>query len=121
MRGARQTAGPAAHRAVLGSGGLLPEKTRHLSGDGRIGGIRQTEFLQPGAALARGHIAAPHWREESFAENPFHLVAGQHGFDGAAHQAPALPQDGDGAATSCGVSKVWTGGKSRTSASRSSI
>ena len=60
--------------------------------DGRIGGIRQADFLKPGAALECRHIVAFDRGQESLAQHAVDVVAVQGGFDGAAHQATAFTE-----------------------------
>ena len=96
MGGAGQAAGSAPHAALLGGGRLLAEETRQVSGHGGIGGVGQSHFLQAGAALAGGHIAARYGGEEAVAKQALEIGALQLCLDGAAHHARAFAEDSDG-------------------------
>ena len=99
VRRARQTARSAPHRAVLRGGCLLSQEARHVARDRGVGGIGQTELLQSGAPLVRGHLRARHRRQEALAKHLHDIARGDE----------------------LGRLENVEGGKSRSSASRSSM
>ena len=63
--------------------------------DGRVGGIRQADFLQADAPLPLRHVLARRRREESHRQHLLDLFALQLRFDRAADQARALAENRD--------------------------
>jgi len=84
--------GPRRTAPLLGGGGLLAEESRQLPGDGGIGGVGQSDFLQAGPPLEHGHLGAGHGRQEALPEHAVDIFAQEGGLDGAADQAVPMPQ-----------------------------
>ena len=67
MRGRGQAGWAAADALVLGGRGLLAQESRQVPGDGGVGGIGQSDFLQAEAALALRQVGAGDVGKEAFA------------------------------------------------------
>ena len=96
MRGAREPARAAPHRrgreAALR---LLPQKSREVPRNRRIGGVGQTDLLKPDSALTRRHLLARRYRKESVEEDAVHVVHREHCRDRAADQFRAAAEERD--------------------------
>jgi hypothetical protein len=69
-----------------GAGRLNAQEAREVPGYGRIGCIRQPDFLQADAPLPRGHRIARDHREKPVQQRGIHIGCRQRGRDGAADQ-----------------------------------
>ena len=96
VRRAGQAARAAADRRRGAAAGRLDaQEPREVTGDGRIGGVGQADFLQADAPLTRRHRLAPDRREESLEQRLVDVVEGQRRGDRAADQLRAAAEQRD--------------------------
>ena len=67
-----------------------------MPGDGGVGGVGQSDFLQAGAPLEHGHLGAGYGRQEALPEHAVDILAQEGGLDGAADEAGPHAQNGHG-------------------------
>src|SRR5206468_5984850 len=72
---------------------LLAEKAREMAGHRRVGGIRQTELLQPRRSSPRGHVLGAHGREKAVEQHLIQIFAPQRRADRPANEPGAFAED----------------------------
>ena len=77
VRGAGKAARAAANLVGLGATrGLLREEAREVLGDGRVGGVGQSQLLKADTPLSGRHLVAADDGEEAIGEDALQIVRG---------------------------------------------
>ena len=74
----------------------LAQELGEVAGDGGVGGVGEADFLQAGAAAALRHVRARDRGEEAVEQDAVEVGAAERALDGAADQAGAAAENGDG-------------------------